>query len=480
MRSPIVTTTSVAVEKLEGLNRQIVLNFSEEELSRLYQKKLQKVSREISIKGFRPGRAPIKLIKERFGAGIYQEIVAKLAYERFEKIIKKQKLYVFELSELDFGDVKLNELKSPAPVSCTALFSVFPEIHLKDFGELVIERYAPEITELDIETAIDKLRKEKTKWNNVERPAKTGDRVWIDFEGTLENKPLQGEGGSGKNFDLILSSGRMWKDFEEALEGMSAGDTRQHVDVSFPQNYFNKALAGKTAEFKITVNRVAEEGDFPNLDDAFAKEVGIRKGGISALRDAIRELLAKTAQDILNVVFKQQLFKKLLALNPIPELPEKLVRKEMHRLVHVDGIEADQHDFNLKDATIHEKYRKLAERNVGISLLIEELKGKFALKLDHAQIPTKLHEMSESGHVPIYLMTEWYRKNKQFRAKVQGAVLEDQVLKHLQKQCQIQEKRIGYQAALKLHEPNEFEAAFSRFNSAQRNSLKNREMELKI
>ena len=265
----------VSVETLPGLERRLEVSVPATRVRQQVDARLLKVSRSARIKGFRPGKAPIHVVRKYYGREVREEVVSDLIRETFAEALRQEKLQ-------PAGGPRIEPQKTGEPddLRYTATFEIYPQIELKDVGGIQLTRPTAAVSDADVDTMIESLRQQRPVWNEVARACKDGDRITIDFEGRIDGEPF--DGGKSENLVIVLGAGRLLPDFEAGVRGAPAGENRE-FDLRFPDEYPAKHLAGKTARFKATVLKV-EESSLPEVDAAFCEAFGVTDGGIEALR----------------------------------------------------------------------------------------------------------------------------------------------------------------------------------------------------
>lgn len=414
----------VSVESTGSLERRIEVSVPKEQIEQAVDERLKKVSRTAKLKGFRPGKAPIKVIRQQFGAQVRQEVVGDLVQSTFAQAISEAKLVpaagprIEPISNIPGEDLKYR-----------AIFEIFPDVKLAKVEGLTVNRPVAEVSDADIEAMIQNLREQRPKFEAVERESHEGDRVTMDFEGQLDGKGF--EGSSGKDVAVVLGAGRMLKDFETGITGVKAGDQKQ-VAVTYPVEYHNKDLAGKTADFSVQVKKV-EEKQLPPLDDEFCREYGVTEGGIdqllSEVADNMRRELAANVQNRL----KQQLFDRFIESNPL-DVPKALVDQQV-RDMQLDTARR----IGAKDASQvppPDAFVEPARRRVALGLLVSELVKTASLQLDRARVETRLAELAATYPDPDAILNA-YRTNPEALRQVENMVLEDQVVDYLLERAKV-------------------------------------------
>jgi trigger factor len=312
-----------------------------------------------------------------------------------------------------------------------ATFEIYPDIEPPDLSDIAIERVTAEVTESDIDRMLEKLRKQRTTWSKVERPAASGDRIEIDFEGTIDGNAFSGNSASG--VPLELGSNTMIPGFEDQLVGVSAGDSKS-VEVTFPESYGSDEVAGKTASFDVKVHGVSA-AELPQIDDEFARAFGVGDGGMAALRDEIRRNMERELKAVVKSKVKQQVFDALLKKADI-EVPESLVESEISELIKKDQNAADA-------GSDRSRYADEARRRVSLGLLIAEIIRRNDLQIDPERVRKAVEDLAQSYEKPDEVV-QWYYSNQEMLAGVQTLIMEETVVEWIADQAKVTDKSISF------------------------------------
>jgi trigger factor len=389
-----------------------------EQIEQAVDERLQKVSRTARLKGFRPGKAPIKVIRQQFGAQVRQEVLSDLMQQSFARAVTEARLTPAAGPRI--------EPVSSAPgedLKYRAVFEVLPEIALANVDGLEIDRPVAEVGQADIEAMVQNLREQRPSFSEVERESRDGDRVTMDFKGLIDGKAF--EGSTGDDVAVILGAGRMLKDFETGILGVKAGEQKQ-ISVPYPAEYHNKDLAGQTADFTVQVKKV-EEKQLPPLDDAFCREYGVTEGGIERLLAEVADNMRRELADNIRTRVKQQLFDRFLAGNPV-DVPNALVQQQV-RDMQMDTARR----MGAKEAAQMppaEPFIEPARRRVALGMLVNELVKSRNLQLDRSKVDARLADLAATYPDPDAIIGA-YRQNPEAMRQVEGMVLEDQVVDYL-------------------------------------------------
>jgi len=416
---------TATLETLDGLSRRMTLNLNHAEIEAEVSKRLGKIAKNARMDGFRPGKAPLKLVAARYSGEIRGEVLGDALQQRFTQAALDHNLHVAGYPQF-----------APAPDGAfTATFDVFPEIKVGDLSGIKVTRPIVEVSDADVDRTLDILRKQRVHYHAVERAAAVGDRVHIDYTGTIGGEPFQG--GEARDFPVILGEGRTLKDFEGSLVGMKAGETKT-FDVTFPEDYFAKELAGKTATFTATLNAV-HEAHLPDIDDALALGLGIHEGGVAQLKQEIRANLAREAKRRIQARVKEQVFNGLLEATPF-EVPAGLVAMERRALLEkaVTDLKARgmrEQDIQMRD----EIFEPQARRRVALGLLMDELVRANGITAASEQVQALVDEFAQSYEDPSEVV-DWYQHDASRLNEARALVLEENIVNWVLERAQISDE----------------------------------------
>jgi len=421
----------VSVESAGGLERKIRVQVPAQRIEREVTDRLRSVGRNANIKGFRPGKVPERVIRQRFGEQVRREVLQDIFQSSYAEAVNREKL-----QPAGAPRVEADTVTEGNDLSYTATVEVYPEIELKGLDTLSVETPEVSIANQDIDAMIDNLRRQRATFVAVERVSREGDQVTIDFQGTLDGETL--EGGSGEAVPVLLGAGRMLPDFEQALYGVKAGEEKQ-FPVTFPADYHASELAGKTAQFTATVKEVAEES-LPELNEEFVRAFGIESGQVDEFRNSVKgnmeaEALSRGRADI-----KRQLMDGLLAANPVT-VPVALVDREAEVLqsdaMRQMGIEDAQ------QAPALDSFRETAERRVRLGLLIAAVIREHGISVDRAKVSERVDALSAQYENPGQIR-DLYLQNQELMTQIEHAVLEDQVVDWLNEKASKKARAVSF------------------------------------
>ncbi|MDH1053235.1 trigger factor [Aquipseudomonas alcaligenes] len=426
----------VSVESTSALERRMTIGVPAERIETEVTKRLQQTARRAKVPGFRPGKVPMNVIRQRYEDAARQEALGDLIQATFYEAIVEQKL-----NPAGAPAVEPKVFEKGKDLEYVATFEVFPEIKLAGFDGIAIERLQADVTDADLDNMLEILRKQNTRFEAVERAAENGDQLNIDFVGKIDGEAFAG--GSAKGTPLVLGSGRMIPGFEEALVGVKAGEERV-ISPTFPADYQNLDLAGKTAEFTVTVNSVSAP-QLPELNDDFFALFGIKEGGLEGFRAEVRKNMERELRQAIKSKVKNQVMEGLLAANPV-EVPKALIGNEVNRL-RVQAVQ--QFGGNIKpDQLPAELFEEQAKRRVVLGLIVAEVVKQGELKADEARVRELIEEMASAYQEPQQVVA-WYYKNDQQLNEVRSVVLEEQVVDTVLQKAKVTDKAVSYEEAVK-------------------------------
>ena len=420
----------VSVESTGTLERRMEVQVPAVEIDKAVDERLQRLSRTVRLKGFRPGKVPVKVVRQQFGQQVRQEVLNDVVQSSFVEVVDQEKLTPAGGPRIEPINVGDGDLKY------RAVFEIVPQIELKGLETLPVERPVADVSEADIDAMIQNLREQKPTFTSVEREARDTDRVTIDFNGTIDGQPF--EGGSGENIPIVLGAGRMLADFEAGLVGAKGGEQRT-IKLTFPQNYGAQALAGKNAEFAVAVKSI-EERHLPELDEEFCKLYGVEQGGIEQLRREVEENMRRELADAIRARLKKQVLDGLAAANAI-ELPKSMVDAQV-RDMQIDAARR----MGARDASQippPDAFQEAARRRVQLSLLVSEVIKNANIQVNQAQVQQRFQELAQQ-YPDALQAVEQYRTNPQMRRQMEAAVLEDQVVDWLLERARVTDKESSF------------------------------------
>lgn len=430
----------VSVENTGSLGRRMRVAVPAARFEQEFSSRLKRLSRTVRVPGFRPGKVPLKMVEAQYGGQLLQEVASDLIQSTFYQAAGEQGLR-------PAGGPRI-EPKSVArghDFEYTAEFEIYPEIKAVHMPEAGIERLTCAVTDADVERTLDTMRKQRVTWRPVERAAQEGDRVEIDFKGSLNGEPF--EGGKAQGFPLVLGSHALIEGFEEGIVGAQNGESRT-ISVTFPNDYRNTKLAGQKVDFAVTVKQISEPV-LPELDKAFFEQLGMPQATPEGLRSEIRGNLEREADERIKARLKQQVLKGLLAANPL-EIPRGLIEAESSRLMRMtranleaQGIAADRLPSDSS------AFAGQARERVALGLILAEFVKAQGLEADPGQVRTRLERMAASYEAPQEFIG-WHYAHPERLSEVESLVLEDQAVERVLSAVKVADKPISFQELLTI------------------------------
>ena len=429
----------ITVENTGALERRMAVQVPAQRVAEAIDERLKSLSRSVRLKGFRPGKVPVNVVKQQYGDAVRQEVIEKLLQSTFSEAVADQKL-----SPAGGPRIEAFSAEEGQDMTFRAVFEVYPEFALADVTALQLNRPSVTVSESDIDSMIEKLRSQQATYNKVQRAATNTDRVNISFVGTVDGVEFQG--GKGENVPVVVGAGRMLPEFEAGLVGICAGETKV-VDVNFPADYGVEQLAGKLAQFSMTAHDV-EERVLPEINDELAKTFGVEEGGLSRLRDEVKENMQRELSDAVRSRLRQQLFDGLVAANASIELPSTLVQNAMRDIQVEFGRSRGIRDASQLPPA--EQFLEPARKRVALGLLLSEVIKASNVVVDRSRVQAKLQEMVLQYPDPARAFKA-IRENPETQRQIESMVLEDQVIDWLLERVKIDEQPMSFQELMGLN-----------------------------
>ncbi|CAM5192949.1 Trigger factor OS=Castellaniella defragrans OX=75697 GN=tig PE=3 SV=1 [Castellaniella defragrans] len=432
------------VEKLSGLERRVDLTVSVADIEKEVQAQLKRVARTAKIHGFRPGKAPLSVIERSHGPSVRYDVINSEIGKTLDKVITDANLHVAGTPNLEPKTEGVDE----GVMAFSATFEVYPEVALPNLADLKITRSTVEVGDAEVQKTIDVLRSQRTVFKPAaDRAAQSGDRVKLDFTGTIDGVAF--EGGSAQDFFFVLGQGRMLPEFEAAVTSLKAGESKT-FPLNFPADYGSAAVAGKQAEFAITVKEVAEP-ELPAMDADFAKALGQAEGDVEALKTDIRANVEREAQARAKNRTKTSVMDALAAACTF-DLPKALVDNEVASRTAAAREELKQRGLPNADTVPipEDTFRPEAERRVRLGLVVGELVKTADLTAKPEQIRARIEELAKSYEQPAQVVA-YYLSDRQRRAEIESLVLEDNVVDHVLAAAQVTDESVGFDTLMGTH-----------------------------
>ncbi len=428
---------AVNVETLEKLERKMTLSLPLDTIRGEVEARLRKLARTVKMDGFRPGKVPMSVVAQRYGYSVQYEVLNDKVGEAFAQAANEAQLRVA-------GQPRITE-KDGAPegqVTFDAVFEVFPEVKIGDLATAEVDKLSAEVTEAAIDKTLDILRKQRRTFAQRAQgaAAEDGDRVTVDFEGKIDGEPFQG--GKAEDFQFLVGEGQMLKEFEDAVRGMKTGESKT-FPLAFPEDYHGKDVAGKTADFLVTVKKI-EAAHLPEVNEQLAKSLGIADGTVEGLRADIKKNLEREVKFRLQARNKQAVMDALVAKAEL-DLPNASVQAELDRMIA--SARADLKARGLKDVDKlplpEDSFRPQAEQRVRLGLVVAELVKANALQATPEQIKAQVEELAASYEKPDEVVRYYYADNRRL-ADVEAMVIENNVTNHVLGLAKVTDKKLGF------------------------------------
>ena len=423
-----------SLETLGNLERRLLVSVPQTEIEGEVETRLKRLARTARVAGFRPGKVPLKIVEQQYGAQVRQEVLGEALQRSFSEAVREQKLKVVGYPRFEpRGD------EAAADFEYSATFEIYPEVVLGDLGQAVVEMPQVAIGDAEVEKTLQVLRKQRSTFEKVLRPAAAGDQVTIDFRGTLEGQEF--EGGKGNGVTVLLGEGRLLPDFETQIAGMAEGQSKT-FELTFPQDYHGKEVAGKTAVFEVSLREVAERR-LPEMNAAFAQALGVADGDVAKLREEIRVNLEREVKGRVRARIKEQVMQALLDTSKL-ELPKTLVdieaeqlAKNMQRDLEARGVKSQGNSLPL------DMFLEQAERRVRLGLIMAEVVKVHGLQAKPDQVRSVVEEFAQSYEHPQEVVKWYYEKPERLR-DAEGLALEENLVAWVQSRARVVDKPVDF------------------------------------
>ena len=420
--------------KSNDLERRIDLSIAIADVEKDLDERLKRLGRNVKMPGFRPGKVPFSIVKQQHGPQARNEVLSEALDGAFVEAVTAQNFRV-----AGYPRIEAKATDSTTHLEFTAIFEVYPEFTPGDLSDAEIERPTLEVSAAEIDQTLDILRKQRVRYEDAGRPAAKEDRVVIDFLGRKDGEPFQG--GQASDYPFVLGQGMMLPDFEKAVEGMQAGESKT-FDLSFPEDYFAKDMAGQTVEFEITVKQV-QAPRLPEVDADFAKSMGIADGDVTKMREEIEANLKREVKRRIEARLKDQVMDALLKANPIG-IPTALVDMEVQRLMQAARQDMEQRGMKTKDFPMQpEWFAEQAARRVALGLILAEVVKTEKLQATPEQVKALVEETAQSYEHPDEVV-RWYYAQPQRLSEVEGLVIENNVVAWTLSKAKVTDKAVPF------------------------------------
>jgi trigger factor len=408
-----------SLESLDQLTRRLNVAVPIAQIEGEVQKRLARLAKTAKVAGFRPGKVPLKMVAQQYGQQVRSDVISDAVNDSFNDAVRSQNLRVAGYPRIERRD----DAATQEALEFSAVFEIYPDVSIPDVSGLAINRPQAEVTPADIERTIEVLRKQRTRYTPVQRAAQTGDRVIVDFSGTIDGVAFPG--GQAQDFPINIGEGRMLPDFETATVGIASGETRD-FSLTFPADYHGKEVAGKVAHFTLTAKEVAE-AHVPPLDEAFAKAFGIASGSVSALRAEVEANLKLELKRKIEALVKDQALKGLRERAQFA-LPQSLVQIEAQGLMQRMAQNLRQQGAKPEDIKLNpEMFRTQAEERVALGLIVGELVRGEGLQARPERVKAMVQEIAQTYEQPDAVV-RWHYEKRERLAEFEALAVEQNVV----------------------------------------------------
>ena len=422
------------VENLGTLERRVSMSVPVRDIEKQVDERLKQLARNVKMPGFRPGKVPMKIVAQTYGPQVRNEVLGDAVQKSFSEVVKEANLRVAGYPKIEKKDGAGEDA-----LEFSATFEIYPEVKPGDLSAATLEQPKVAVDDAAVARTIEVLRKQRTKFAPAERPAQEGDRLTVDFDGTIDGVPF--DGGAAQNFVFALGGGSMLPEFDAAARGMSAGESKR-FGLKFPADYHGKDVAGKDAQFEIVVKTV-DEPRLPEIDAEFAKSLGVVDGDVEKMRGEIRANVEREVKKRIEARVKNQTMEALLAATPL-ELPKALIEMEAQQLVQraaqdLQGRGVKPEQINLNP----QQFEEAAKRRVALGLIIAELARAENLQPKPAEVRALVEQEAQSYESPAEVV-KWFYMQPQRLSEMEAMALEANVVKWVLSKAKVQERDMAF------------------------------------
>lgn len=426
----------MSIETLSALERRVQFSVPTSLVAQEVETRLKRLSKSVKMQGFRPGKVPLKVVAQNYGFQVHNEVLTEKINAELHRLIDSAKLRVAGTPSVQAKEAQQENAEA---VEFTATFEVYPEVQWGDWKSAQVDRFVLEVADADVDKTIEILRKQRQVYEQVDRPSQLEDRILCDFVGRIDG--VEFPGGKAESFEFIVGSQQMLPEFEQAALGVKAGDTKT-FSLSFPDDYQGKEVAGKTAEFTLSVKSVSAP-KLPALDAEFARQLGIADGDLSKMRDDVRVNLEREVRDRLKSRTKASVFDALLKLAEF-EVPKALVAQDVERLKELAISDFKRRGLKTEGfVPPPEIFKEQAERRIKLGLAVADMVGRYQLAPSSEQVKIYVADLSKGYEDPASV-TAWYFSDRKRIAEIENAVLEENVVNWVLANVAAQDKHLSF------------------------------------
>ncbi|MFT7129310.1 MAG: trigger factor [Gammaproteobacteria bacterium] len=431
----------VSIQTTTGLERRLTIVVPAERLDSEVTARLKKAMNTVRIDGFRPGKVPMKIMRQRFGSGVRQEVVGEVMNQSFQEAIVQEKL-----KPAGSPQIETKSFEEGTDLEFTGTFEVFPDIELKDYSSIAIEKPLAEVNDQDVDQMIENLRTQQSTWTTTESAAADGNQVNINYAGTKDGVAF--DGGSAENSDLVIGSKSMIPGFEDGIIGLKEGDEKV-LSLTFPDDYQAEELKGAAVEFAVLVNTVSEK-KLAEMDDEFFAKFGVKEGGVEAFRTEVKSNMNRELTSAVKGKIKNQVMDSLLDLHDEILLPQDLIKQEVSvlrkQMMQQFGGNASP-SLDLESLLPDDMFSEQAERRVKLGLLLNEYIVSQEINADADKVKETIEGLASTYEDPQEVINYYYGNQQQLQ-QIESMVIEDMVVDQLMAQGVVTEKNCSYEEAL--------------------------------
>ncbi len=433
----------ISVETTSGLERKLTVGVPAKQVDSAVDVKLREVASSVRLPGFRPGKVPMRVMKQRFGAGVRQEVLGEVINRSFQEAVVSE-----NLRPAGQPTIETRRMQAGEDVEYTATFEIFPHVEVKDIPEFSVERISADVTDDDVSEIIDVFRKQQGSLIEVSRSANTGDTLVIDYQGLKDGEVF--DGGSATNASLELGSGRMIPGFEDGLIGAEK-DEEVALNLRFPTDYHQADLSGEEVEFKVQVKQVQELEAAP-INQALFSKYGLEDGSEEEFRAEVRKNMERELRNAVDTNVKNQVMDMIIGLHSDLELPNSLIDQEiqnMRQQMFQQFGQLKSEELDVESILPAEMFKERAERRIKLGLIVGEMITANEMVADTSKVRSTIEEIASTYQDPQEVINWYYSENEQL-AGIESRVLEDEVVESVLKTAVVTEKICSYQDALSL------------------------------
>lgn len=422
------------VENLGTLERRVSMSVPVRDIEKQVDERLKQLARNVKMPGFRPGKVPMKIVAQTYGPQVRNEVLGDAVQKSFSDAVKEANLRVAGYPKIEKKDGAADDA-----LEFSATFEIYPEVRLGELSGAPVEQPKVTVDDAAVARTIEVLRKQRTKFVAADRPAKDGDRLTVDFNGTIDGLPF--DGGAAQNFIYALGGGSMLPEFDAAARGMAAGESKR-FGLKFPADYHGKDVAGKQAEFEIRIRNV-DEPRLPEIDAEFARSLGVADGDVEKMRGEIRANVEREVKKRIEARVKNQAMEALLAATPL-ELPKALVEMEAQSLVQRAAQDLQGRGLKPEQINLHpQQFEDAAKRRVALGLIIAELARAENLQPKPAEVRALVEQEAQSYESPAEVV-KWFYMQPQRLSEMEAMALEANVVKWVLSKAQVTQKDMAF------------------------------------